>query len=276
MDDKNSSKKNAVIVGIAALAVISILLALFIGSLERNRHDAIVLPDPPAADEPETPTTPEEPEDIFAQITTENVQSVLAGLSRPEYYHQTLTLTTYTGEASRVQQAELWCGGALMRIQLTDAFETVNYLTDGSKLYIWYADAEEVVSLALNSETHRDDLTGVPTYETLLDARRSALEDAEFLSLDEDGSSLQCIFVQCTQNGVQGRYWVSLDSGLLYRYTALSGGEPYYTVQQTQLERLMEGDEALRGVFRLPDGTDPFAETNKTEEAASADAATSE
>lgn len=276
MDEKNSSKKNAVIVGIAALAVISVLIALFVSSVERSRHDTIVLPDPPAAEDTQTPQTPEEPEDIFAQITTENVQSVLAGLSRPEYYHQTLTLTTYSGQAAREQQAELWCGGAKMLVRLTDAFQTVNYLTDGSTLYIWYADTEGIASLTLNSETSRDDLTGVPTYETLLDASRSELEDAEFLSLSEDSGELQCIFVQCTRNGVQGRYWVSLDSGLLYRYTALSGGEPFYTVQQTQLEQLMEGDEALRGVFCLPDGTDPFAETDDHAEAAPESAATSE
>ncbi len=113
----------------------------------------------------------------------------------------------------------------------------------------------------------------MPTYESLLNAQKSELDDVEFLSLDADDGGLQCVFIQCTQGGVQRCYWVSLDSGLLYRYTALSGGEPFYTVQQTQLEQLMEGDEALHGVFRLPDGTDPFAE--KTEEAASEDAATS-
>lgn len=273
MDEKNSNKKNAIIASIAALAVISILIALFVISAERSRHDVIVLPDPPAADTPQTPPAQEDPEDIFAQITTDNVQSILAGLNRPEYYHQTLTLTTYADDAVREQHADLWCAGTLMLVRLTDSLEPVNYLTDGHKLYIWYADAEDVVSLTLNGETHRDELTGVPTYESLLNAQKSELDDVEFLSLDADDGGLQCVFVQCTQGGVQRCYWVSLDSGLLYRYTALSGGEPFYTVQQTQLEQLMEGDEALHGVFRLPDGTDPFAE--KTEEAASEDAATS-
>ena len=54
-------------------------------------------------------------------------------------------------------------------------------------------------------------------------------------------------------------FWVDLDSGLLYRYMALADGQPFYTVQQTQLELLMEADQALDGIFRLPDGTQPFS-----------------
>lgn len=265
MDEKGKNRKTAAIVGIAVLAAVSLLIAVFVNSVERNRRETITLPDVPSAEEPAQNTKPEEPEDVFAQITAENVQTILSGLSRPAFYHQSMTLTTYAGSASREQQAEIWSGGEQVLIQLTDEFETKTFLTDGQTLYVWYADSDTVSKVDLTGSIGRDDLTGVPAYEALLNISRTQLDDAEFLALSEE-DDLQCVFVQCTQDGIQSRYWISLDTGLLYRYMALSGSEPYYAVQQTQLETLMEGDEALSGIFVLPDGTHPFSDTEDAAE----------
>ena len=261
MDDQNEEKKSlqpAAVVGIAALAVLSILLAVFINSVENSRHETITLPD--ASAEPSTtPQQPETtPEDVFVQISAENVQSVLAELARPSDYHQVLTLTTYAGEASREQQAELWVSGAHMLIRLSDEYAVQNYLTDGETLYLWYGDADDVTVLPLNADTARDDLTGVPTYETLLVLPQEQIRDAQFLSFSEQ-NDLQCVFVECAQNDVQTLYWIALDSGLLYRYSALSDGQPFYTVQQTQLELLTADDEVFDSIFALPDGSQPFS-----------------
>lgn len=111
MGDRFSNKKKLAIAGIAALAVIAFLLGIFINSVEKNRHESIVLPD--ASIETPPQEEPAAPEESFVQITTENVQDVLRTLSRPAYYHQTLSLTTYAGEASREQTAEIWTGGSL-------------------------------------------------------------------------------------------------------------------------------------------------------------------
>lgn len=258
MDEKSTRAKTAAIVGIAALAVISLLIALFVTSAENDRREAITLPDMPVTDEVLSDSSAAQPEEVFVQLSTENVQSVLSGLSRPAFYHQALTLTTYASDRARVQQAELWVSGALLRATLTDDFETKSYLTDGQMLYVWYGDSAEYTRLALNGELSRDELTGVPTYEMLLALPRAALEDAQYLTLP-DANDLQCVFVQSMQSGVQARCWVSLESGLLYRYAALSDADVFYTAQQTQLDLLAEGDESLADVFTLPDGSAPFS-----------------
>lgn len=258
-NEKKKSLKTAAVVGIAALAVLSILLAVFINSVEKNRHETITLPD--ASTEPST--APQQPdtaleEDVFVQISAENVQSVLSELARPSDYHQVLTLTTYSGEAAREQQAELWVSGAHMLIRLSDEYAVQSYLTDGEMLYLWYGDADDVTALPLNADTGRDDLTGVPTYESLLALPQEQIRDAQFLSFSEQ-NDLQCVFVECAQNDVQTLYWIALDSGLLYRYSALSDGQPFYTVQQTQLELLTADDEVFDSIFALPDGSQPFS-----------------
>ena len=256
MGDRFSNKKKLAIAGIAALAVIAFLLGIFINSVEKNRHESIVLPD--ASIETPPQEAPAAPEESFVQITTENVQDVLRTLSRPAYYHQTLSLTTYAGEASREQTAEIWTGGSLTLVQLTDNLETKSFLTDSETLYVWYGDSEDAAAYSLASGVQLEELTGVPGFETLLSAPASSLQEADLVSLSEQ-DFLQCVFVQCTLDSVTQYFWVDLDSGLLYRYMALADGQPFYTVQQTQFEPLMEADQALDGIFRLPDGTQPFS-----------------
>lgn len=256
MGDRFSNKKKLAIAGIAALAVIAFLLVIFLNSVEKSRHETIVLPD--ASTETPPQQEPASPEESFVQITTENVQDVLRTLSRPAYYHQTLSLTTYAGEASREQTAEIWTGGSLTLVQLSDSAETKSFLTDGETLYVWYGDSEDAAVYSLASGVQLEELTGIPGFEALLDAPLSAFQEADLISLS-DQDFLQCIFVQCTLDSVTQYFWVDLDSGLLYRYMALADGQPFYTVQQTQLELLMEADQALDGIFRLPDGTQPFS-----------------
>ena len=69
---------------------------------------------------------------------------------------------------------------------------------------------------------------------------------------------VQCAYV-CTQAGdVTWRYWVELDSGLLYMTDVLERSTQVYLVRQTYLELLAQEDESFSGRFQLPDGTRPF------------------
>ena len=256
MGDRFSNKKKLAIAGIAALAVIVFLLGIFLNSVKKSQHESIVLPDASAEAPPQE--EPAAPEESFVTITTGNVQDVLRTLSRPAYYHQTLSLTIYAEDASREQTAEIWTGGSLTLVQLTDALETKSFLTDGEMLYVWYGDSEDAAAYSLASGVQLEELTGVPGFETLLSAPAASLQEADLVSLSEQ-DFLQCVFVQCTLDSVTQYFWVDLDSGLLYRYMALADGQPFYTVQQTQLELLMEADQALDGIFHLPDGTQPFS-----------------
>ena len=114
------------------------------------------------------------------------------------------------------------------------------------------------MTLALSADVTQDDLAGIPTYEQLLELPRSAIRDASFVTLEEDGNQ-ECVFVD-SASGSQRQYdWISLGSGLLYKHTTLADGVQVYAAHQTSLETLMDGDESLSGVFLLPDKTDPFA-----------------
>lgn len=254
MDEQAKNKKTAAIVGIAALAVITVLIVVFLNSVEKSKHEGITLPESSSVDTPSEDKVPAEPEHVFATISRENVQKILTSLSRPDFYHQTFKLTTCADDLLREQTAELWVANEKMLVRTVDAFESKTYLTDGQTLYIWYGDSDSVTQIALNEETQPEELTGIPTYRSILSLSAAQIQDAEYLTLP-DMDELPCVFVQSDQAHDQHCYWVSLDSGLLYRYTAMADSNVYYTVQQTALELLMDGDEALDGIFLLPDGS---------------------
>ena len=76
---------------LATLAVIVVIGALFVGNMQQNKRDAIVLPDAAQSTQPEL--QPDENEPALLEVTRENVQSIVRSLRRPQYYHQTYTIT---------------------------------------------------------------------------------------------------------------------------------------------------------------------------------------
>lgn len=254
MDKKKTDQKTMIIVSIAAAAFVLLLVAVFIFVRESSTYDPILLPEPSA---PAQTVEPEDPEAVFAQVTTDNVQSLLSMLSRPTAYHQTLTVTRTSGELSREQNIEIWCSGALRLVQTTDAGGTRNCLSDGKTLYLWYTDDGSVETITLDGTIDLDDLIGVPSYEAILSLPKSSLLQADYVIPEEPAT--QCVFVEYRTNGTKNYCWVSLDSGLLCKQTVLEDDAPIYTAEQTAYEAFMDTDEALKDVFVLPDGTQPFA-----------------
>lgn len=255
MEQEHRNIKPLLLAATAAVTVIAVLLVFFFSGRKTKASQTIVLPDPPAQEE----TAQEEPEQnaSLASVSTENVQSVLEkSVFRPTSYHQTMTITTVSGEKTRVQTAEVWVKGKLLKVQLTDDFETRTVLADEQTLYLWYDDEETPVSMARGAAMRLDDLAGVPSYEDILTFSRSQLLDASFVTLPD---TADCIYVSVQNEDTQLDYWVSLESGLLCKQNRLLGGELVYDMEQTALEVYPDSDEALDGVFTLPDGTEPFA-----------------
>lgn len=257
MDRKKADQKTLIIAAITAAAVVLILIAVFIFVRKSRTHDPIILPEPAAQPEQETP---EEPENVFAQVSPENVQSILEMLTRPQAYHQTLSIVTSAGEFTREQTVDVWRRGGLLLVQTADTYGTRTCLSDGETLYVWYADSDEVAEIALDGTIDADDLAGVPDYEALLELPTSRIRQADYVMLSEQNA--QCVFLSYLDSGLERYYWVSLDSGLLCRQTTLKDEAPVYTVQQTAYEVFMGADEALADVFALPDGTQPFADAS--------------
>ena len=66
---------------LATLAVIVVIGALFVGNMQQNKRDAIVLPDAAQSTQPEL--QPDENEPALLEVTRENVQSIVRSLRRP-------------------------------------------------------------------------------------------------------------------------------------------------------------------------------------------------
>ena len=60
---------------LATLAVIVVIGALFVGNMQQNKRDAIVLPDAAQSTQPEL--QPDENEPALLEVTRENVQSIV-------------------------------------------------------------------------------------------------------------------------------------------------------------------------------------------------------
>ena len=259
MEQEHKNIRPLLLAAIAAVTVIAILLVFFISGRKRSSAQTIVLPDPPAQEEVPAPEQTESAG--LAEVSKDNVQSILEkSVSRPASYHQTMQLVTAAGERQRVQTAEVWVKGKLLKVQLTDEFETKTVLADEQTLYLWYED-ETLVQMARGAGMRLDDLAGVPSYEDILTYSRSQIMQASFVSLPDTAGD--CIYVSAGDGQTEQDYWVSLESGLLCKQTKLDGGELVYQMEQTALEVFPENDEALDGVFTLPDGTDPFAEESQ-------------
>ena len=113
------------------------------------------------------------------------------------------------------------------------------------------------MKLARGAGLSTDNLAGVPTYEAILSYAKSQLTQAAFVTLDEQASD--CVYVSAQDGECQQDYWVSLDNGLLCKQTMTVSGELVYLMEQTALEIFPDNDEALEGIFCLPDGTEAFS-----------------
>ena len=254
MEQEHKNLKPLILAATAAVTVIAILLVFFFSGRKSESTQTIILPDPPAQ---EQAPDEEQPEASVAELTRENVQSVLKkSVARPLSYHQSMQIVITSGDIQRTQTAELWVRGELVKAQITDELETKTILADATTLYVWYDD-EEPVQMARGAGMRTDNLAGIPTYESIQDYSKSQIEQATFVTLSEQAAD--CIYVSAQDGSVLQDYWVNLSSGLLCKQTMTSGDDLVYLMEQTALEMFPENDESLEGVFCLPDGTEPFS-----------------
>ena len=256
MEQEHKNLKPLLIAAVAAVTVIAILLVFFFSGRSREAAQPIVLPDPPAQEQTQEPEPPEGAS--LVSVSRDNVQSILEkSVARPQSYHQSMQITLVSGDTQRTQDVELWVKGGLFKVELTDAFETKTVLADENTVWLWY-DEEQPVQLSRAPGLTVDDLAGVATYERILSYDKSQIDQASFVSLDD--LAADCVYVSAREDdGSQQDYWVSLESGLLCKYMMLINDELIYAMEQTQLEVFPENDEALEGVFCLPDGTEAFS-----------------
>ena len=242
---------------LATLVVIGLVAGLFIGNLRQNQRDSIVLPN--AAQSAQTgEQPPDQPEAALLEVTRDNVQSIVRSLHRPQYYHQTYTITRRLNGVGQDNEAELWVSDNLICAVLRTGSRERHILTDGQTRYVWYASDPAVRQLPASENLTMDELIGIPTYEQIDALSPQSITDGEFITDDRYDSGQQ-IFVAAEEDTVRREYWISLDYGLLTEGIVKLQDETVYDALQTGLEILAAGDEAFEDVFVLPDGTAPFA-----------------
>lgn len=247
MSGKNGRLRVIGIVAAAALLVSGLLLAAVLSTIRSGMRSTITLPDGPlpAPSEPEGAAA----EDLFVEVERENIQRILSAMQRPESYHQILTVIRFWHGGSSARTVELYRSGERAYARLSGEGRDRSLLTDGQTVWLWYADEREVRALSPDSSVTFDDLTGIPTYETVSALPARSIAEADFVTLD--GAS--CLYVSARDGTSEERYWVDASTKLLCRADALEEDQLIYQLHQTLWE--IPDEETLRDIFRLPDGT---------------------
>lgn len=253
--ERYKKKKLWIVIAAAALIVVVLVVLSLTQSLRDEGDNRILLPTNTSGDAAQTDS---DASSQFAEITSDNVQTIIEGLSRPAHYHQSLEVSAEFDSDSRTQTVEVWKSGAIYRISSQEPSGTRNILTDGETLYLWYSGDSAASKITLDSSVSEDDLIGVPTYEDILSTPKEQIEEANFVVLAEPDNT-SCVFICTTQEETAEYYWVSLSSGLLCKQTSLYRNSPLRTVKQTALSVFEEAQSVPEVPFTLPDGSLPFA-----------------
>lgn len=189
-------------------------------------------------------------------IGRENVQQVLATLSRPdEYWAETELKYTFTQDSEAVEQVFIvksWVKGGKSKAELYLVRENAraivkNTVLTPNNLYVWEKSAE-TMSIGKPGDFSGDDWAHIPTYEML-----TSLDIGNISSggLDESG---EFILVESTNpdSGYREEWTVSVAKGLLVEYICYDGQQKVFGARVAASSAQDEGidDE----VFMLPTG----------------------
>lgn len=258
MEHGKKSNLAVIVFSLALLLVLALVVALFVRGNPTPNKDAIILPSVQL--DPSAPSDGSADGDMsFIQVSKNNVLLMLRAINRPSYYYQCFTVTVGSDDVRSQKMVEFWVNGTFVRGKVSNGNKTKNILSNGEDAWLWHDSDEIPVSVALTTTTV-EDLLGIPEFDFISLLEETTITDAEYLILNDP--QLQCIFV-CTQDesGLSRRYWIDLDSGLLYQGDILDQNRRVYELRQEQFEILAQGDESFSGQFILPDGSNPFMET---------------
>ena len=248
MDSKN---RLAIAIAITCLIVVAIF-ASFGRSLFFVHIPSITLSDASSEEPPASGSSGPEAADQYWQVdvTPETVQSIVATLIRPDSYYRELTVETLWSGGSFSSSVQYWQDRAWSHTRQDLASGAVRHdLAGPEKAYYWYEGSSAWNALPADERSH-DLAQHIPTYETVLQLRQSAIVTADYRQLE----GLSCIYVEVRLDDPQRteRYWIGLDSGLLVQ--AETEEEGTLTYRLSALSPITTAYDAA-DAFSLPDGT---------------------
>ena len=247
--------KNRLLVTLAVIALIAgAMLVSFGRNLVALNTPRVVLADTSGSGS-DTSDGSLSPSNVYqrVEVTPRTVQSVIATLDRSDSYYRELTVESFwTGGSSstavQVWFDEDWCHAR----QALPSGAVRHDLTGGGKLYYWY-DGSQQYQTAPADGLSADLAQHIPTYETVLQLRQSAIVTADYRQLE----GLSCIYVEVRLDDPQRteRYWIGLDSGLLVQAETEETEETgTLTYRLSALSPITTAYNAA-AAFSLPDGT---------------------
>ena len=232
----------------AAFAVLIVLVLFFLLRLTAHRPPEVVLPGTEGAQSGGGMIRDEGQNAIQrVEVTPQTVQRVIERLARPDNYSRTLTIERYWLGGSGLTNAAVFAAGGWTRVDVAeDGGEARHVITGDGRSWIWYGSDERVFTGA--AALSADEEQSIPTYEEILLLDTERIAAADYRTFEE----ANCIYVETAPDasGYAGRYWVSVDSGLLVAAERSDGDRLIY--RMTGLEVDIGG--AAEEEFRLPDG----------------------
>ena len=183
----------------------------------------------------------------IVDVTAETVPNIVAVLERPENYHLQVRVTVWSRGAATTVTGNLWVMDSMSCAAIGQPDSTIkNTVTAGGKVYIWYSDAPDRLFEGAAGNFGADDAMMMYTYEDIISADRACITGAGYEKLN--GTS--CIYATMEKNGIETKFWVSAEDGILLRAERTVDGETIYNMETT----LMEKGTVTAELFTLPDG----------------------
>ena len=246
---KNLSAPMIAAIGAGVLVGLLVLSFVLSSGLLHRRDTGIVLPDgnadAPIVSQGSYMLTAQSVADV--EIGTENAQSVIASLTRPEAYSCTIENTLYYDGGSSALRCRRYARDGIVRTDTLAENGTVQstLLRDGDSAYAWNA-GDNTAYQGVWGDFTDDAAAMLPTYEDVL-AEGVQLLDAGRQDVDYE----PCIMVAFEQGGYRCVYYVSAATGLLKTASFYSGDKLTRQVTVSNLQTEAPGEI----LFSLPDGT---------------------
>ncbi|MGM9612375.1 MAG: hypothetical protein ACI3XZ_02620 [Butyricicoccus sp.] len=182
-------------------------------------------------------------------IDAENVQRVIATLSRMESYTATVTSRLYYGETSGVRTCRQMVKNGAYRVDTLTASGAVDYteLLYEGVYYAWRSGADTWYQ-GVQGDFTTDQSAMLPTYETVIDLPAEQVTGGALI--EENGEQL--LTVDTRDGESVGVYKVSVQTGLLRAASFSESGKMIRSVEVT-----LSAEEPADMLFVLPGQTVP-------------------
>lgn len=235
-----------IIIAIAIVLMVAFIVA-YITFISADSSDEITLP--PESSDTNFGDVGLDSEAGFHGISRDNIQQVVAVMSRAESYTRAMSIITNWSGGSSTDYIDICVIDQWTRINITHAGETKCIILSEDNCWIWYAGDKDYITLARGDFSDQAE-TRIPDYTDILELDENRITDAGLEALD----GVMCIYVEFTADGSDQKYWLDLDSGLLNSAQGWENGQMVYEMTQTSIETPLTSENTITGAFTLPDG----------------------